>query len=154
MDLLPFITMAQKNNQKVIATFDQALWREGFAAEQARLTKRGMRLKAENGGLPGCAPVGYLNKRVGVRAWVEIDPVKGPLVKEAFELAAAGEYSLKQLLRIMTDKGLTSRNGREMSVSGFRWMLQNPFYKGMVRYGDMLIPGIHIALVEVVDDNQ
>ncbi len=45
-------------------------------------TRRGMRSKAERGGLPGCAPVGYVNRRVGDRAWVEVDQVQGPLVRE------------------------------------------------------------------------
>lgn len=111
------------------------------------MIRSGMRRKAEAGGVAGCAPVGYINRRLGDRAWVEIDPVQGPLVREAFELMATGEYSLRKLLAIMTKKGLRSRNGKPMGVSGLWSMLNNPFYISHMRYGMTELHGHQAPLV-------
>jgi site-specific DNA recombinase len=72
--------------------------------------------------------------------------VKGPFVREAFGLAATGEYSLRRLLTVMTEKGLLSRNGRPMGISSFWKMLSNPYYLGQVRYNNELILGSHEAM--------
>ena len=124
-----------------------------------RSVREGMRRKAEAGGTPGCAPVGYRNRRDGNgNAYVEIDPVQGPLVREAFELMAKGKYSLRGLLAIMTEKGLLSRNGRPMGVSGLWSILHNLPYSGQQRYGNTLIAStrdniINVRLFECVDSN-
>lgn len=134
------------------AAYEQAA-RELLAArneergrEARRRAEAGRRAKAAAGGLNGCAPVGYVNRRQGSRTWVEIDPVQGPLVREAFELYATGEYSLRGLLKIMTEKGLLSRNGKAMGVSALHWMLNNPFYDGEIRARSDAYPGSHVPL--------
>ena len=48
--------------------------------------------KVKNGNLPGCAPVGYLNKRDGDKTWIEIDPILGVLIQKTFKLAADGAF--------------------------------------------------------------
>jgi hypothetical protein len=121
----------------------EELYREAHSAN----VRRGRQRKIEQGGLPGCAPVGYVNRREGDRTWVEVDPVKGPLVREAFELAATGRYSLRQLLSVITAKGLTSRNCNPMGVSALRWMLSNVFYLGTVRIGTQTHVGEHTPLI-------
>lgn len=126
------------------------IWSEAYEAERRavrELAARGRRMKAEAGGLNGCAPVGYVNRRRGDRTWVEVDPVMGPLVKEAFELASTGKYSLRKLLVIMTHKGLRSRNGKPLSPSSIHYMLSNPFYYGLLQTSAGLGQGLHPALV-------
>lgn len=115
-----------------------------FLSEQ---TKHGMRLKAESGELPGAAPLGYLNLRRGAKAWVEVDPIVAPLVKEAFELAATERYSMRELLTVMTKKGLRSKRGNPMGLAAFRRMLINQFYISRIRYGQEYFIGKHIPLV-------
>ena len=110
----------------------------------------GMRRKAEAGGTPGCAPVGYRNRRdEDGNAYVEIDPVQGPLVRVAFELMATGDYSLRKLLAVMTERGLRSRNGRPMRVSGLWSVLNNSFYIGKTRFGLSPLEGSHQPLVSL-----
>lgn len=57
------------------------------------------------------------------------DPATWPLVKEAILRHSLGRYSLRQLLKIMTAKGLRSRNGREMGVAAFLYLLKNSEYR-------------------------
>ena len=60
---------------------------------------------------------------------------------------ATGKYGLRGLLKIMTEKGLVSRSGKPMGVSGLHAALTNPFYCGQVRWGGELMEGGHERLV-------
>ena len=118
-----------------------------YYAAMGRLASAAMFEKVRHGDLPGCPPVGYRNARYVHEPPIITDPVLAPLVREAFELAATGRYSLRKLLKAMTAKGLVSRNGKPMGVSAIRNMLGNPFYTGRIRYYGELVPGRHEALV-------
>ena len=119
-------------------------WKDEHYLQMGELSRQGMARKAEQGILPCCAPVGYRN----YRKKIEIDPVLGPLVRESFERAASSNLPLRTLLAEMTSKGLVSRSGRPLSVSAFWYMLQNPFYAGMVRWKGSLIQGSHEPLID------
>src|SRR6266545_5068686 len=60
---------------------------------------KGMTQKAKAGGTPAMAPLGYLNVREMVEGrevrTVAIDTERGPLIREAFELYATGEWTLR-----------------------------------------------------------
>ena len=131
-------------------TFDPAAWRKSHRDMMAECTKRGMARKAAEGGLNGPAPLGYVNKREGKRAWVEIDPVVGPLVREAFDLAATGKYSVRKVHDLMVGKGLRNRNGNPLSVSGFYGVLSNHFYAGLLTGTGPHLLGNHDALVDLL----
>lgn len=102
--------------------------RDAEKQEKKRLQAEGIRRKMESGEGYGAAPVGYINRRVGDRAWIEPDPVTYPLVQEAKVLHATGKYSLRKLCSIMAEKGLRSRNGKVMGPSAMQWMLRSPSY--------------------------
>ncbi len=70
--------------------------------------KRGQRQKLKNGIWPGLSPIGYLNDRKAKT--IVVDPVRGPLVRKAFELYATGEYTFDQITITMNGLGLTSRD--------------------------------------------
>ena len=95
------------------------------------------------------APVGYLNRGKGKPK--EIDPVKGPLVRLAFEMYATGGYSLQTLLREMHTRGLRNTNGNAMSTTGMSWMLNNPFYAGVIlmKRSKETFTGIHVPLISM-----
>jgi len=114
-----------------------------YHRELGRRVSLALDAKARRGEWIGQAPTGYRN--VGGR--VEIDPVTGPLVAEAFRLAARKRSSLRQILDELTPKGLRSRNGKPMGPSALAALLQNPFYVGMIRYKGKLYEGEHEALV-------
>ena len=62
---------------------------------------KGMTRKAEVGGTPGRAPIGYLNQSGMVEgrrvAAVVADPDRAELSRQALELYSTGEYTLEQL---------------------------------------------------------
>ena len=128
-------------------------WKDYLARErqnryeaQSEIVKRGMRSKAEQGGTNGPAPIGYVNKRVGKRTWVETDPVMELLVKEAFVLAATGKYSVRSLSAAMAEKGLT-RNGKALSPSTLHGLLTNSYYTGTLTSSKGSLPGSQVALI-------
>ncbi len=118
------------------------------------LTREAKEEMARRGELPGPAPLGYLNHRTGkVETTVIPDPEMAPLVREAFLMAAQGGYSLRQLLAELNRKGLRSRNGKPLQVSGLWYLLTNPFYAGYVRYKGKTFSGVHEPLVGGADFN-
>jgi site-specific DNA recombinase len=106
-----------------------------------------MTAKARTGGWIGCAPTGYRNVRAGQERLIEIDPVLGPLVHEAFRLVAHKRSSLQQVLTELTPRGLVSRSGKPLGASALAHIIANPFYVGMIRYQGHFYEGKHQALV-------
>ena len=136
---------------------DRGLIELYFANEQLDLTNRGGRLSADlqavvaadyirnlreealkgingrlkQGILPLPAPVGYLDCGAGKPK--AIDPVKGPLVRRAFELYSTGRYNLHTLRAELGRMGLKNRRDGEVSINGLSTILRNPFYIGLIR---------------------
>jgi len=92
---------------------------------------KGIDGRLKQGILPLPAPVGYLDCGSGKPK--AIDPVKGPLVRRAFELYSTGRYNLHTLQAELRRAGLTNRRGGEVSINGLSTMLRNPFYIGLIR---------------------
>lgn len=118
---------------------------------------KGMRQKARHGGTLGRAPLGYLNRRAidehgrEVRD-VILDPLRAPLVREAFRLYATGAWTLSQLASHLTSRGLTSRatthqSSRPMTAARLRAIFTNPYYKGLIRFEGAGYQGTHPPLV-------
>ena len=70
-------TSIPRNFEEMTALYHRQL---GLRASAAMTTK------ARSGGWIGCAPTGYRNVHVGSHTHVEIDPMLGPLIREAFRL--------------------------------------------------------------------
>ncbi len=113
--------------------------------------------KAQGGGTPFLAPIGYLNKR-DLRdgkdlRWIEPDPDRAPLIRWAFEAYATGEYPLRVLLNDLTAKGLTNRPtakrpGRPIHLSKLAEILRNRYYIGKVVYRGIEYDGKHEPLID------
>ncbi len=119
-------------------------------------TKKGHRGRLKQGLFPFNAPLGYQN--VGAGKPKAIDPVTGPLIKEAFELYATGEYSLDALSAVMCEKGLRTGGGKRVYKPYLAEILHNPFYAGTIKVratGDTY-PGKHEPLISqsLFDDVQ
>ncbi len=100
----------------------------------------------ENKIYPNPAPIGYLNPFMK-KSLKLIDPVKGPLVKRAFELYATGNYSLVALAKVMNNLGLKSKKGNPMNQKRMTDILKNPFYYGCFYYRNDLHEGAHEPLI-------
>ena len=92
---------------------------------------KGQRGQLERGFYPFGAPIGYQNN--GRHQLKTIDPAKGPLVRKAFELYAAGQHSLHGLRKEMAKHGLAKLNGQPLSKGCLEKFLSNPFYTGVIR---------------------
>lgn len=121
---------------------------------------KGMRQKVTQGGTAGRAPLGYRNIRIRDHhgredATVELDPDRAEHITWAFTAYAQGDTSLTQLPAALTQRGLTTRPmaGRDataLTARSVRKILTNPYYQGIVRFGDLEQPGEHPPLVDPV----
>jgi len=107
--------------------------------------KRGHRQKLKQGLWPQMAPLGYLNNRETKQIY--LDKEKAPLVKKTFEAYATGNYTLKNLRKIINGLGLHGRRGGLLSTSNFQYLLQNPFYYGIIRYNGEFYEGKHEPII-------
>ncbi|MEI6304666.1 MAG: recombinase family protein [Candidatus Taylorbacteria bacterium] len=116
--------------------------------------KRGHRQKLKNGIWPQKAPLGYLNdKKIKT---IVIDPVKSILVKKTFEAYATGNFTFSQVRRKINDLGLKGTGDGVLSISNYQYLLKNPFYHGLIRYGGEFYEGKHEPIIskKLFDDVQ
>lgn len=133
-----------------------AVINEYASSQSAEDVRYKMGQKAKNGGTITRAPVGYLNTIEHVEdrrvRTVAIDPVRGPLIRTAFELYATGEYTLADLADELYERGLRmARNGRhpERGISPNRLavVIRDDYYTGWITYEDEKYRGRHEPLV-------
>ena len=129
---------------------------EFYSRNLANEVIKGSVQKAKSGGTPMRTPTGYLNVRRLVSGQevrtVEIDPVRGPLMKWAFDAYADGDWTIRTLLEELTQRGLNSAPGpktpaKPLGTSNLQRLLRHPYYMGIVRYRGVLYPGKHEPLV-------
>jgi hypothetical protein len=111
-------------------------------------TRKGMRGRFRQGLYPLPAPIGYINN--GRAQPKTPDPVRAPLIQQAFELYASGLHSLESLQLDLYIRGLRNRLGMPVSINGLSRMLKNSFYVGDLRLrstGEMFL-GVHQPLIE------
>jgi len=99
---------------------------------------------------PWAAPLGYVNDlKLSNGANIKPDPCSAPLVREAFELYATGQYTKIQVLKIITDKGLKTKRGQNLTAQTFDALLRKPIYAGWVYSSSVPEPvkGLHAPIV-------
>ena len=111
-------------------------------------SRKGFYGRIKQGLFPLPAPVGYLD--LGQGKPKQIDPMKGPLIKRAFELYATGSWTLENLQLELHSCGLRNRRGRSLSLNGLSTILNNPFYVGLIRLVSTgeIFDGVHEPLVK------
>lgn len=110
-------------------------------------TRKGLDFRLNQGIYPFKAPIGYLDNGGGKLK--TIDPLRGPLVKRAFELYASGQYSIRALQAEMQRLGLRTDSGKQLSKGCIEKMLSNPFYTGVmrIRRSGLTFRGLHKPLI-------
>lgn len=109
--------------------------------------RKGVRGRYKQGLFPRKAPVGYLDQ--GKAKPKIVDPVKGPVVRAAFELYATGRYSYGTLAEELRSRGLMRSTQKPYGPNNMTAILSNPFYMGLIhvkRTGETF-QGIHEPLV-------
>lgn len=109
--------------------------------------KKGFYGRLKQGLYPLQAPIGYQDMGGGKPK--TIDPVKGPLIRAAFELYATGSYNLRTLKAEMFRRGLRTKTGKPVSRVGLNKILRNQFYYGLIRIeaSKQTFEGVHAPLV-------
>jgi site-specific DNA recombinase len=119
----------------------------------------------KKGDYPGSVPpLGYWRNplvKIGVKkraGQIEIDPVRGPLIKKMFQLYRSGEYDFRSLAKKLYDLGLRSRNNYPVNHGRIESCLANPFYCGRFQWAGETSPinGSYEPLIskELWDDVQ
>ena len=99
--------------------------------------KRGLKAKVEMGYRPNMAPLGYLHDKGADkgRKRVHIDPVRAPIIREAFEKVGNHGWTGRQIKRWFDeDDRLVSRAGKKVALSSVYAILVNPFYTGRYEF--------------------
>lgn len=116
--------------------------------------KTGMLTKMKSGGFVGTAPDGYINaeKRTTpdqkashgrYTRWVEPDPQRQHIWREAWDLLLSGKYTLNQICEVLHYRGYTLKSGRAFmettstgrkryASSAVSRVFHNAFYAGWV----------------------
>lgn len=123
------------------------LFAKNYVDNLSEEVKKGQREKISQGWMPTKSPLGY--KTIGERGHKThvIDEKIAPLVHKMFKLYATGEYSLKQLVEAMFEKGLRTKQGNKLVKSRMASILTDPFYFGKFRWNSEVHPGSHEPLV-------
>ncbi len=122
-----------------------------YSRDLSSVVRRGMNSKLEKGILPGMPPIGYLNDYENHT--IISDPDRFDLIKRAFDLFLTGSVSASRLTDILSENwGVKTKirkrsGGKPLAKSGVHNMLRNPFYAGMIRWGDNLYKGNHNAMI-------
>lgn len=106
---------------------------------------KGLYGRLKQGIYPWQAPLGYLDTGGGKPK--TIDPIKGPLVKKAFELYASGQYCLRTLLPALTKMGLTNIRNKPLHLNSLNLIMRNPYYIGLIKVKDQTFNGTHEPLI-------
>lgn len=104
--------------------------------------RRGLKAKAEKGWLPSGAKPGYMNDKFGEKGnkITPIDPVKFPLIKQAWTLMLTGAYTVGQILdKLNNEWGYRTLirkrvGGKPMHRSQIYKMFTDPYYYGEFEY--------------------
>jgi len=118
-----------------------------FIRNNRQEARKGFYGRLQQGVYPLPAPIGYRNEGKGKPK--TIDPVNGPLVRDAFELYSQNRHSLRELRKEMHKRGLHGKDGKPLSKNAVSIMLRNPFYMGIIhlkRTGETF-KGAHPPLV-------
>lgn len=114
--------------------------------------KRGNKSIHEKGRITGSPPIGYMKirDRHGFRGAGKVvpDPVRFPLLRQAFDEVLAGTFTIAEVWRRARDAGLTRRETAHRSadpigINHFYKVLENPFYCGRVVRCGVVYAGEH-----------
>ena len=108
-------------------------------------TKRGLRQKVRMGIFPSQAPVGYLND--SRTKTIVVEKKKSRIIRLAFEKYVKGNMRLEDVSNFLAKFSVTTRTGKRISKTKASFILSNPFYIGLFKYGGELHEGKHEPII-------
>lgn len=108
--------------------------------------KKGMNKRALSGKWNGTKPYGYrTNPETKI---LEVVPEEAEAIKWLFEAYASGDYSLRQLCKEFRAKGFPWRYKKPIYTSLAHNFLNNQFYIGVIKWGEIVAKGEHEPIIE------
>ncbi len=137
------------------------LFARKFIDDLSENVKRGLKAKAQNGWMPGRAPLGYVSNQ-GEKGFKEIipDPILFSLVRRLWDLLLSGSYSVPQILDIANNKwGFRVKNRRKkvdtlLGRSSLYGIYINPFYYGSFVFQGNEYKGKHKPMITYTEFQQ
>ena len=99
--------------------------------------KNGMMERFKKGYWSWYIPVGYRKKHIEdargkiIEKTMEVDPLKAPMIRQAFEEFSSGLFSLRQMAERLDAKGLRSNLDKRICQQKLSHILRNKFYIGL-----------------------
>ena len=124
-----------KNAEGVLLESVLEGYAEFFSLELSEKVNRGLTenaLKCQFNG--GTVPIAFV---INKDHRFEIDPIKAPLVVEAYKSYAEG-MTIKEIVTMLNNKGLTTSHGTKMTINIVTDMLKNRRYIGEYRFKDIV----------------
>jgi len=137
------------------------LFARKFIDDLSENVKRGLKMKVQQGWMPGRAPVGYLSDQAdkGYRKIIP-DPERFPLIRKMWDMMLSGNYSVPQILNTTNKEwGFRTRKTKrmgaaQMSESTLYKIYADPFYYGCFIYQGELHKGKHKPMVTLEEYEQ
>lgn len=104
---------------------------EYYSINLSTEVKRGMAENALHGNYQGSMPIGY--KHVGYKEIPVVDEEQSLIVKRVFEMFISGS-TFTQIARWLNENNCRTIRGSTFENKTVRYLLQNPFYIGKVRW--------------------
>lgn len=117
---------------------------EFYSANLGAEVRKGLDERLRRGLWNGSPPLGYLMRD----SRLVPDPARAPFIREAFTLWASGVVTLRELARVLYERGMTSRTGKELRLSVLSRLLRNRIYLGEVVGKGEIHRGAHVRLLE------
>lgn len=131
---------------------------EFYSANLALEIEKGTKQKVQSGGTPTVAPIGYLNVRKMIEGrevrTIAVDPERAHHIRWAFETYGTGDWTIKQVVDALDNRGLTrrptrTRDARPIPTNKLHEILRNRYYIGYVAWRGVEYAGSHEPLVPV-----
>lgn len=122
-----------------------------FSIELSKDVKEGMTKKVSSGHRPTKAPYGYINDPIGLKGEKKIfvDKKYFKPIHDFLKDYATGIYSVPELQRKLTERGIFSRNGSPFSLSTLYLILKRRFYCGEYLWKGEIKKGKHKPMITV-----
>jgi DNA invertase Pin-like site-specific DNA recombinase len=118
-----------------------------FSRTLSQNVKRGLIHKAERGEYPFPARIGYEGYGDVRRRFIRPHPFQGPIIKEMFNMAKTGQFSLRKLADYGNGKGLIGKTGKKLHISYIYQILTDPTYYGCFYFKKQLYQGTYEPLI-------
>ncbi|PIR66305.1 MAG: hypothetical protein COU51_04655 [Parcubacteria group bacterium CG10_big_fil_rev_8_21_14_0_10_36_14] len=82
---------------------------------------------------PSQAPVGYLND--SRTKTIVVEKKRSRIIRLAFEKYVKGNMRLEDVSNFLEKSGVTTRTGKRISKTKASFIISNPFYIGLFKYG-------------------